>query len=41
MASSRINKLFTENETTHLINVRYVRLKNATGNTSKIHGEGW
>jgi len=32
---------FTENEITNLINVRYVRWKNATNNTSKIHGEGW
>jgi hypothetical protein len=32
---------FTENEITHLINVRYVRCKNATDYTSKIHGEGW
>jgi hypothetical protein len=31
---------FTQNEITHLINVRYVRWKNAT-DTSKIHGEGW
>jgi len=32
---------FTGNEITHLINVRYVRWKNAIDNTSKIHGEGW
>lgn len=32
---------FTQNEITHLINVRYVRWKNATTITSKIHGEGW
>lgn len=32
---------FTENEITHLINVWYVRWKNATDNTSIIHWEGW
>ena len=36
-----LTNLFTKNEITHLINVRYVRWKNATNNTSKIYGEGW
>lgn len=36
-----VTNSFTENAITHLINVRYVRWKNATHNTSKIHGEGW